>query len=172
MELLVPGLILVALMVWASTKIKKDAEKAYAEETVETDRFIITKPDGFLSPVEPGDGLLFSAYSKDFGTDEADGIRLASVEITEHPEETFAVVRDQLAETTEIISEEPMQKIGDTRSVRISASRAENGVEIKEYVKLVESGDAVLQLRLSVIGEQEPIFSDRIERMLESFRAV
>jgi hypothetical protein len=172
MELLVPGLILVALMVWASTKIKKNAEMAYQEEVVETDRFVITKPDGFLSPVEPGEGLLFAAYSKDFGTDEADGIRLASAEITEHPEETFAAVRDQLAETTEIISDEPAQKIGETRSVRLTASRAENGVEIKEYVKLVESGDTVFQLRVSVLGEQETAFSDRIETMLDSFRAV
>src|SRR5687767_8261126 len=48
MELLIPGLILVALMVYASTRIKRTAAAAFDRETVDTEDFIIQKPEGFL----------------------------------------------------------------------------------------------------------------------------
>ena len=48
MEILVPGLILVALMVWLSTRIKRNAAAAFDAERVETEDLIVEKPGGFL----------------------------------------------------------------------------------------------------------------------------
>ena len=70
MELLIPGLLLVALMVYASTKIKKAAAAAYEPESIETDRFAITKPEGMINPVNDDSPYLFEAYTKDFGVDD------------------------------------------------------------------------------------------------------
>ena len=67
MELLIPGLILVALMVWASTRIKKNAAAAFDAEVIETESFSIRKPEGFLHVLNDDSGLAFRSYSKDFG---------------------------------------------------------------------------------------------------------
>ena len=64
--LIILGLILVALMVWASTKIKKTAADAFEPEFIETDAYSLQKPEGFLHVI--GDETHeFMAYSKDFG---------------------------------------------------------------------------------------------------------
>ena len=59
MEILIPGLILVGLMVWVSTRIKRNAAKAFEREEIETAEFSLTKPEGFLAPVDPADGDTF-----------------------------------------------------------------------------------------------------------------
>lgn len=172
MELLIPGLILVAIMVWASTRIKKNAAAAYLEEIVETDRFVIRKPEGFLSPVDPPAGTIYTAYSREFGEEPAEGIRRALLEVKEFPELSLPDARLQIAENSDIISESEPQVFGDSKAVRILASRPEDGVEIKESYKLIDTGDSILQLRFSVISEHEAEYSRKIEEVLDSFRAV
>ena len=81
MELLIPGLILVAIMVWASTRIKRNAAAAFDAERVETNDFIIEKPEGFLHVLNDTTGLLFRAYSKEFGTVGRTELRQATIEI-------------------------------------------------------------------------------------------
>ena len=51
MEILIIGSLIVALMVYASTKIKRSAAQAFEEETIETDEFYLVKPEGFLNPI-------------------------------------------------------------------------------------------------------------------------
>lgn len=172
MELLIPGLILVAIMVWASTRIKRNAALAYAEETVENDRFAITKPEGFLSPVDLPNGVLFVANSRDFGRDEAESFRCVAAEITELPETDLAAAREQAAETADVLSEDTPQLVGETRVLRLTAERTEDGVKMHEYFKLIESADSTLRLRISAIAEQEEEYSGKIDQMLDSFRAI
>lgn len=71
MEILIIGIIIVGLMVYVSTRIKKESKRAYERETFETEDFKITKPDEFLIPVNEDSPYVFEARSRDFGTDEA-----------------------------------------------------------------------------------------------------
>src|SRR4051812_17512027 len=71
MEILIIGILVVALMAYASTKIKKSAQVAYELEVFENEAFTITKPEGFIIPYNEKSPHLFEAYSKDFGDDEA-----------------------------------------------------------------------------------------------------
>ena len=64
MEILIPGLILVALMVYVSTKIKKNAVDAFGEETITTDDFVLIKPEGFLHNLNGDPALLFGHIRK------------------------------------------------------------------------------------------------------------
>src|SRR5215218_10285538 len=80
MELLIPGLLLVALMVWASTKIKKTAADAFEAEFIETENYSLQKPDGFLHVIGDEEHEL-RAYSKEFGKGDNTGIRQATIEI-------------------------------------------------------------------------------------------
>src|SRR4030095_7816250 len=79
MELLIPGLILVALMVWVSTRIKKRAAEAFEPETIESENYSLHKPEGFLHFIDSPDHD-FEAYSKEF--DEGDfRLRRSKIEV-------------------------------------------------------------------------------------------
>src|SRR5262245_3557700 len=96
MELLIPGLLLVGLMVYLSTRIKRTAAAAYASETIETDEFRIVKAEGFIMPVDENSRFEFAAYSREFGKDEADRHRQASLELTVDRGTTLAAVREDV----------------------------------------------------------------------------
>src|SRR5688500_15102343 len=80
MELLIPGLILVALMVWASTKIKKTAADAFEEEFIETEAYSLRKPEGFLHVIGDEHHEL-TAYSREYGKGDNTGVRQATIEL-------------------------------------------------------------------------------------------
>jgi len=69
LAILIPGLILVALMVYASTRIKRVAAEAFEAETIETDEFAVEKPDGFLNILNRDPALALDAYSREFGVE-------------------------------------------------------------------------------------------------------
>lgn len=71
MEILIIGGIIVALMVYVSTRIKKVSKLAYEREVFETAGFRIVKPDEFIIPVDDNSPFAFEARSRDFGEDEA-----------------------------------------------------------------------------------------------------
>ena len=81
MELLIPGLILVALMVYVSTKIKKSAAQAYETERIDTEEFSITKPEGFINPLNTNSPFAFEAFTKEFGSTPNERLRKASAEL-------------------------------------------------------------------------------------------
>ena len=72
MEILIVGVILVALMAYVSTKIKKSAAQAFEREEIETENFSIIKPAGFINPLnDENSAFAFEARSKDLGKEAA-----------------------------------------------------------------------------------------------------
>lgn len=166
MEILIPGLILVALMVYASTRIKKDAAKAYDEEFIETGEFSIVKPDGFIIPVEENSELAFAAYSKDFGSDETDGIRQVSVELRIHENRSIGDIRGDITESaSQIVSE---RSLADGTKI-IEAERIENGVILELEYRLMERNVKVFELAITVLPETKAAQTRNIDRILASF---
>src|SRR5688572_9261027 len=163
MEILIPGLILVALMVYVSTRIKKSAASAYDQETIETEQFSITKPDGFIVPTNVDGRLAFAAYSKDFGTREADGIRQVSAEIAVHKGKTLDAVCNE--STLKVISQQRLQ--GD--SMIVEAETIENGVVLETEKRLVEKQGDVFELSVTAIPETKPAQQRNIDTLLSSF---
>jgi hypothetical protein len=146
MEILIIGIILVALMAYASTKIKRAASEAFETEIFETEGFKITKPDGFIIPVKENSEFLFETYSKDFAEDEAEKFN-----------QCWAVVVENggTENSSEIIESE----------------KIEDDVTIKNFVKnLVNpSLNKTYELEISVLPYYQEQYSDRIKMMLESF---
>lgn len=171
MELLIPGLILVALMVYASTKIKKNAARAFEPEHIETDEFSITKPDGFLNPLNDESGLAFIAYSKEFGKDNADNIRQASAELRVFEDANFEDICGRTKEAVTRIVSEDVAKIGEAKSCAIEAELDENGIGMITFYKITAKNGKVFQLNVSVLPEYKNDYAGRIEEMLESFTA-
>lgn len=146
MEILIVGVIIVALMAYASTKIKNAAKRAYEQEIVETEQFTITKPEGFIIPIKEESEFVFETYSKDFGEDESGKFN-----------QCWAFIREK--EATE-------------KKAEVSESeKIEDGVTIKVFEKILlnQNLNKTYELEILVLPEYYEQYSDRIKLMLNSF---
>jgi hypothetical protein len=164
MELLIPGLILVALMVWASTKIKKTAADAFEPEFIETDDYSLQKPDGFLHVIGDEEHEFF-AYSKDFGKGDNTGVRQATIEIDVFRGEDIAAVRDTITKAAESFD----ITIDTPELSEVNTEETANESAVSGFYKIVPARDAVLRLRFAVLNEYKDDYSRRIVETLDSF---
>lgn len=144
MEILILGVILVALMAYVSTRIKKSAARAFEKETIETEDFSIIKPEGLLSVViDENSEYAFEAYSKDFGENEASEFRKMTARIYKNPErgEDFS---------------------GETE-------KTEKGVTIQTFGKILKTDEKSYELEISVLKDYREQYFDKINEMLNSF---
>ena len=160
MELLIPGLILVAVMVYLSTKIKKRAADAFNAESIDTDSFSLEKPEGFLHVV--GDEQHeFMAYSKEIGEEDNSSIRRATIELDVLPETDIESVRKAISEAS-VDSDIRQDDI-------IEADEQANEVAFRAVYKLCARGSSVYRLRFAVLAEHFDEFSGRIDDTIGSF---
>ena len=168
MELLIPGLLLVTLMVWASTRIKKTAAAAFELEMVETDDFTLEKPEGFLNKINRDESLAFEAYSKDMGTGDASEFRAARVELRAYDQRKLDYATGAIRESTKVTSE--ITEVIDERKYHImEAETVEKGVGFREKYKLVEKDGRVFELKLIVLDETNNEISRKIDTIFNSF---
>lgn len=169
MELLIPGLILVALMVWASTKIKRDADAAFGEESIETDVLTVRKPDGFLHVLNDDSDLAFRAYSKEYGSGEANGIRKAIIEIEIFdgidPEERFAELAAEYAKLANV------EKLVDDNAISFSTEFVDDELEFKRIYRLIGRSDRLYETRITILAKYKEEFDSKIEKFVGSFQA-
>src|SRR5215210_6248599 len=102
MELLIPGLLLVGFMAWASTRIKRDAAAAYEVETIETDEFVIQKPEGFLHNLNGDPKYIFEAYSKDYSKAN-DKLRAGTATITKIENTNLEAVVNEMLQPDDLV---------------------------------------------------------------------
>jgi hypothetical protein len=145
MEILIIGVILVIVMAYVSTKIKKAANEAYEQENFESEHFRIIKPDGFIIPIKNESAFLFEAYSKDLGE--------------ELIEEDFYQCQATVTEKTGI---EAGTKV-------VEAERLEKGISFKTFSKTLNNKNNSYTLEIIVLPEYQEKYQERINLMLESF---
>ena len=169
MELLIPGLILVALMVYASTRIKKSAAAAFVPETIETHDFIIQKPDGFLNKINRDEQFEFEAYSKEYGGPGAENFRQGTAYLRVYDsistDEAVANLSHEGVEITGDISE----VVNEIRYRVIEAKRTEKGVEFRIFYKIAERNARVYVFEIAALAETSGEFMRKIETMLAGF---
>ena len=166
MELLIPGLILVALMVYASTRIKRSAAAAFEAETIETDEFVIQKPDGFLNVI--GGDPQFEAYSKEFGGLDQN-IRLATARLMVSSGSSVDGAVSAIRESGVEIVADVGEVIGERHYRVIESKLVDNGVGFRVFDKLAESGGKLYDLEVTVFAEAPEDFLNKAEAMLTSF---
>lgn len=159
MELLIPGLILVALMIYASTRIKRSAARAFEAETIETDEFIIQKPEGFLNVIGGDPKFAFEAYSKDFGGYGAENIRLATANVVVKKDTSVEAVKAEMVDLGGKIIDDHL----------VEQHMNENGVDFCVLSKLAERNGNVFIFTIRSIAETTPEFMRNIEAMFDSF---
>lgn len=145
MEILIVGAILVALMAYVSTRIKRSAAEAFEREEIETEDFRLIKPEGFLHLLNSDSDLAFEAYSKNFGAGEA----------AAKTRQARAVVKIYDAYD------------GKLNSV-IESEEVSKGVPVQVFRKILKNGK-FYELEISVLQENRADFIERFNEMLESF---
>lgn len=142
MEIWIIGGIIVALMIYASTKIKRLAASAFEREEVDNTEFALVKPEGFISPVESP--YPFEAHTKEFGeADESEEMRRAWATVT-------------VSDTAE------PEGVSETE-------RTEDGVPIKEFRKVLNRDGRSFELSVSVLADHLGEFEARVNEMIGSF---
>jgi hypothetical protein len=149
MEILILGVLLVALMAYVSTRIKKSAAQAFERETIETEDFRLVKPEGYLHVLGGDSEFAFEAYSKEFGEDGGAAAKMRR--------------------------SEARVKVYENPAVNQSAGGAEseetrNGVPVRIFRKMLQNGSRTFELEISVLREYEAEFSDKAQEMLDSFQ--
>lgn len=168
MEILIVGAIVVALMVWASTKIKRSAAEAFEEEAIETDDFSLVKPEGFLSPVENDEYLAFYAYSKEYGEEEkAEKLRQSLIKLKVLAGKSLAETgKDVKAGFDKLLSEDAP----DENTLILKGEKNEKEVDRLFYHKLVARREQVFDLEIFILADYEEKYAEKAEKLLASFR--
>jgi hypothetical protein len=162
MELLVPGLIIVALMVYASTKIKRNSAKAFEEEKIEGDGFSLIKPDGFLHNLNVSRDCEFEAYSKEFGEDEAANRRRALLKL-QLTTDDIGSVRKAIRATAESIAEDPESGV-------LEVERTDEGLPVNVFYRFEKKNGKLFELQAVVLREHKDDYLRKIQRAFESFQ--
>lgn len=164
MEILILGLILVALMVYASTRIKRSAAQAFEQEPIETDEFTLIKPAGFLHLINGDPAYKFQAYSKEFGTENASNRRQATVDLCLISDKTLENVCEEAKASGKLLSAKNFQ-FDEMKSCSMEIERSENGIELNDRFFIVETGRGVYELRTSVLKDHIAVLSRKIDEM-------
>lgn len=173
MEILIVGVVLVALMAFISTKIKKSAASAFEREIVENDEFRIVKPEGFLNPIKEDSEFAFEAYSKNSGKNDAEKFRQAQATLSVFADSKFEAICENAKKTAgKILSEKAAKNAAQQQNVCfIESEEIKNGVTIITFRKIVESiqKQKIYELQIVVLKNYLEDFAARTEEMLESF---
>lgn len=156
-------------MVYASTRIKRSAAAAFDAETIETDDFIIKKPEGFLTVLNGDRDYAFESYSKEFGGEGAENFRRGTAHLRVLPDTDLdGAAADLIDEGDEVISD-IYEVIGERRYRLIEIVRIVSGVEFRVFAKLGSTQNKVFVFQATAISETTEEFMRNIESMVASF---
>ena len=160
--ILIPGLILVALMIYASTRVKKIAAAAYDAETIETDEFVIQKPEGFLHNLNGDPKYIFEAYSKEYSKAN-DKLRFGTATVARITDRTVDEIISALLKKEGVVDDSP-QVLDGLKYYELT----QHGPETEVSYKLAEKSGNVYQLEITALDESKN--GQWVETFFDSFR--
>ena len=153
-------------MVWASTRIKKNAAAAFDPETIENDEFVIQKPEGFLHNLNGDPKYLFEAYSKELSKVN-DKFRIGTATITKIENSTLDSVVSGILEADDSV-DHGTEIIDEHRYRHLESRKNNDGVETEVSYKLAEKNGSVYKLEITATGDSS---NDQwVEIFFDSFR--
>lgn len=174
MEILIIGFIIVALMIFLSTKIKNSAARAFEPEIIEREEFTIVKPEGLMSPLEENSKYPFEARSRDFGNERnSRNLWQARAFLTVGEGLNFKAECEKARKSADkILSEKVFDEAGGERVCLLESEKTEDEVPIIEFRKIVESRKRrkTYDLQISVLQPLREVYIHKINDMTNSFR--
>lgn len=168
MELLIPGLVLVALMVYASTRIKRATAKAFEREEIDTDDFTLVKPEGFLHLLNGDPAFAFQAYSKEFGTNGSSETRQATIDIRKIVDRSFREVCEDIKNSGQLIDDKAFQ-LDEMHEWSVEIEAHGDDADAINHFLIVEAPAGVFEIRTTVLKEHNDDFRRRVDELEESF---
>lgn len=144
------------------------AAAAFEAETIETNDFVMQKPDGFLNNLNCDSKFAFATYSKEFGADATD-IRQGRVNLTVTEDANIDQTIAGLSDEGDEIVDDVTEVIGPTRYRLIEAKRDENGHDLCVTYKIAEKDSRVFTLEAIRLAETSDEFTRKIEAFVNSF---
>ncbi len=173
MEILIVGVLLVAFMVFVSTKIKKSAASAFERETIEKEDFRLVKPEGFINPINENSRFAFEAYTKEFGKNDAGELRQAQANLVVVSDSSFEAVIENIRKTGgKVFSIKLLENTPEEQKIcLIESEKIEKDVIVKVFHKIIESNQnqKIYELKVSVLDAYLEEYKTGINDMLESF---
>ncbi len=168
------GLIIVAIMVIVSTKIKRAAANAFEFEVVERDGFRIEKASGFLHPLRDKPDFPFEAYSKFYGERSTRNIWQARVRLRISDGLNFQkLIKDiKNGKDEKIISQKNFEDTqNNQKGSIILTEKTENEIDYKILRKIVQSKNQAktYELKTTILEPFGEEYTERAYEMLESF---
>lgn len=170
MEILIPGLILVGFMVWASTRIKRNAAAAFEAEVVEKDEFVLRKPEGFLHVLSDESDLAFRSYSREFGKVGEREVRRATIEVERHSSSEVDGLQSLISSRAETVDSVEPYIDGGERATWILTTEIVEGGQYSVVRKLVTRGSTVWEARATFLSEYNSDLGNILETAIDSFR--
>ena len=167
MEILIIGIIVVAIMAWASTRIKRTAAAAFDAERVETAEFSIDKPDGWLSIADPRAPYLFEAYSKAFGKEPNEKVRLGTATVEKNSGTLDDAALKAVAEGR--VTDDLREVVSDVHYRLVELNHTDGESEQLEWLKFAQAEGSVYTLQVKALAETTDEFRRDIEKMVNSF---
>jgi hypothetical protein len=174
MEILIIGGALVALMVYASTRIKKSAARAYEREIIETESFNLVKPEGFIVPVNENSEYAFEARSKDYSDEETHDFPKADIKLKIFSDSDFEIVCQNARDAFDKVLSEEVS--GDnSRKQKIcflKGEKMEDETPFNIFHKIVQADgqQKIYDLKISVLRENREQLGDQISETISGFR--
>ncbi len=173
MEIFIIGIVLVGLMVYVSTRIKRAAAKAYIPETITKDDFKIEKPEGFLYPLNSESEWPFEAYSRYYGERATRNIWRARTRLYVTDGLNIRKIIDEIKSGEEtdfsekILDDLPGNQIGSI----VRTSKEIDEVEYKVLRKIVanKTSQKTYELRTTILLPYGEEFTDKACEMMHSF---
>lgn len=167
MEILIPGLILVALMVYASTRIKRSVARAFEAENIDLDQFSLFKPDGFLHVINGDPEYAFQAYSKEFGEGNASSRRQATIDLRIVTDKDFDEVCSAVKQGGTQLAERSFH-IDDMHAMSAETERTVGEFPFIDHYFVIDAPGGVFELRSAVLKKYNDQISPKIDQIEES----
>jgi hypothetical protein len=168
MELLIPGLILVALMVYASTRIKKTAAAAFEAETVETEHFTFEKPEGLLLVLNGDPKLDAEGYSKEYGVGDEASQRQIRFKVSRSGGSSPEAAAKALGSGAKVVSR-TVEVVDGTKFVELEILTTGDGFNSREFHKIGAANGSVFDFCVTSLDEPDAAAKSKIVQMISSF---
>ena len=173
MEIIILGVLLVALMVFVSTKIKKSAAEAFEAESIEKEDFSIEKPEGFLYPLRDKPEFPFEAYSKLYGERSTRNIWRARTRLrVSEGLNLTKLIKETKGNSEKITSEKNLKDLpNDQKGKIIRSEKNEDDVKYKILRKFIQSKgqNKTYELRTTILHPYSEEYTEKACEMMKSF---
>jgi len=168
-DVLILGLIIVGLMVYASTRIKRISREAFEFERIEIDDFVFEKPDGFLNVVVPREPLLLDGYSRDFGEENASNIRKAQYSLVFRKGVDVVDAFGDIKSLGSVVSDESLMVDGN-KYRDVSVEFTVDSIGYRELYRLCGNANGTFVFKATMLDDAGDEVEAAVAEMLSSFQ--